>query len=153
MRFEHLPVGAFFTMYDEADSTLCVKESKDSSSKGYGTYRYAGSTQPHAPYLMRHDCDVTPRSDAIVIRRDTTSGDLVAFMPDAEANPGMLVCYAHVGQHSEACREYYYSTKPVPYDLPEVQQLTRELVSMGYAVHLVKRQPSWRVSARRASIA
>jgi hypothetical protein len=63
----------------------------------------------------------------------------------------MIVCYAHVGQHSEASYAYYGygSTKAVSYDEPEVRELTRELVSIGYAVHLVKRMPSWRLLAKR----
>ena len=35
----------------------------------------------------------------------------VAFFPHALANPGFLVNYAHVGQHSEASLGYYQQTK------------------------------------------
>lgn len=32
----------------------------------------------------------------------------VLFLPEYSANLGNIVCYAHVGQHSEACMGYYW---------------------------------------------
>jgi hypothetical protein len=148
IRFSNLPVGAYFSISDAADSTLCVKESNASSYRGYGQYRFADYRNP-MPYLIADWCDVCPRDDLVIIRRDRETGTLVAFMPEASANPGMIVCYAHIGQHGEACRDYMLGCKTVGYDLPEVQELVKELVTVGYGVRLVKRMPSWRVLARR----
>jgi len=149
-QFSDIPVGAYFTLFPHhADSSLFVKKSSGSSSRGYGTYWFANDPVARVPYLIAHWCDVTPRSDTVIIRRDCETGDPVAFVPEGEANPGMLVCYAHVGQHSEACRAYYASTKPAHYYDADVVRLVSELVSVGYAVHLVKRLPSWRVLAKR----
>ena len=36
--------------------------------------------------------------------------DVIAFMPELKANYGKIVCYAHMGQHSEADLEYYQNT-------------------------------------------
>jgi hypothetical protein len=33
-------------------------------------------------------------------------GEVLAIFPTLEANPGRFVCYAHVGQHSEASCDY-----------------------------------------------
>jgi hypothetical protein len=37
--------------------------------------------------------------------------EAVLFLPDMPANKYNIVCYAHVGQHSEACMEYYRETR------------------------------------------
>lgn len=53
-----------------------------------------------------------------VIYRKTNDGEVIAFMPELPANYGKIVCYAHIGQHSEATLEYYQSTrsaKPAEY--------------------------------------
>lgn len=150
-QFRDIPVGAFFSLYAAADSTLCEKVSKDASQSGYGTYRYAGNTRPHPPYMIAHDVTVIPRSDTVIIRRDAQTGDAIAFMPEGDANPGMVVSYMHIGQHSEASHDYYRSTKVAQYADADVRELVRELVSVGYAVHLVKRMPSWRVLAKARS--
>jgi len=148
-QFSDIPVGAYFTLFPHVDSSLCVKLSNGSSAQGYGAYRFVNDPVAWVPYLIAHWCDVTPRSDTVIIRRDRDTGAPIAFVPEGEANPGMLICYAHVGQHSEACRAYYASTKPAHYYDADVEALVRELVSVGYAVHLVKRLPSWRVLAKR----
>lgn len=38
-------------------------------------------------------------------------GDVVAVLPDLPANDYRWVCYAHVGQHSECSRKWYYRTR------------------------------------------
>ena len=37
--------------------------------------------------------------------------EIVAFLPELKANYGNIVCYAHVGQHSEASYDYYIESK------------------------------------------
>ncbi len=57
---------------------------------------------------------MTPRKLRVTFRIDR-NGDpatLTAVLPDLPANPGRDVCYAHVGQHSECSRDWYYSTRP-----------------------------------------
>jgi hypothetical protein len=39
------------------------------------------------------------------------NGNAILFFPECEANPGNMVCYAHTGQHSEACLAYYWQCK------------------------------------------
>ena len=39
------------------------------------------------------------------------NGEIVAFLPELKANHGNIVCYAHVGQHSEASYDYYMESK------------------------------------------
>lgn len=38
-------------------------------------------------------------------------GNAVLFFPEYAANLGNIVCYAHIGQHSEAALEYYRQCK------------------------------------------
>ncbi len=37
----------------------------------------------------------------------TKTGSALLFFPAYSANRGNIVCYAHMGQHSEACMGYY----------------------------------------------
>jgi hypothetical protein len=34
------------------------------------------------------------------------TGEVTAILQDCPANPGRVVCYAHIGQHGEASREW-----------------------------------------------
>ena len=58
-KFRDLPVGAYFTFFDNSDGTLCVKVSKTSSYNSYGTYRFADYRNP-MPYLIADWFEVTP---------------------------------------------------------------------------------------------
>lgn len=46
-----------------------------------------------------------------VIFRKTKGGEIIAFFPETEANHGNIMSYMHIGQHSEASLEYYWTTK------------------------------------------
>lgn len=63
----------------------------------------------------------------VIFRKDKT-GELTAFLPALPASPGMVVCYAHVGQHSEASEEYMRECKGVGED--EYSELLAELRSI-----------------------
>lgn len=58
--------------------------------------------------------------------------DVIAFFPDEEANYGKILCYEHMGQHSEADILYYkYETKKATPE--EYADLYRELTELvGY---------------------
>lgn len=45
---------------------------------------------------------------------------VMLFLPDMPANSGNIVCYAHVGQHSEASMTYYRETQRI-YKAPTKQ--------------------------------
>lgn len=42
-----------------------------------------------------------------VFRKDRHCGDVIAFLPDMEANEGNIMSYGHNGQHGEATYSYY----------------------------------------------
>ena len=58
-------------------------------------------------------------------------------MPDSEANPGHILCYAHIGQHSEASMGYYRSGRLARPE--EYRDLKVELERIGYDVQVAKR--------------
>lgn len=65
--------------------------------------------------------------------------EVIAFFPGAPANPGYIMCYAHCGQHNEACEEFYLKScrnvTPSQYE-----PLKRELERLfGYRLKVVKR--------------
>lgn len=80
-------------------------------------------------------------ADRVVLRKDKEDGSIVAFLPDATANLGRVMCYAHIGQHSEASLDYYrLNTTPLtPEDYSAGDAMVRELTSIGYEVRLVRR--------------
>lgn len=47
----------------------------------------------------------------VIFRKDKQDGIITAFLPELTANRGNILCYQHIGQHSEACLEYYWSTE------------------------------------------
>lgn len=85
--------------------------------------------------------------------RYTNKWDVVAFMPEIRANYGKILCYAHIGQHSEADYLYYYNTVKAAPD--EYEDLLKELQSIYNDVQLVVRQricykdlqKAWKISA------
>lgn len=66
-------------------------------------------------------------------------GEPIAFFPGEPANQGCIQCYAHLGQHGEACEEFYRDScrncTPEQY-VP----LKKELENcFGYKLKIVKR--------------
>lgn len=90
-------------------------------------------------------------ADTIILRRFTTDGkELIALIPDAEANRGMVMSYMHVGQHSEASYPGILDiTQPANPRDEDAVSLIVELSRIGYEVQLRRRMPSWR--KRRAA--
>lgn len=80
--------------------------------------------------------------DRIVFRKYWNKYDKkwtpIAFMPDANVNPGNVMCYEHCGQHAEASLEYYWSTKPCDEEL--YAPLLKEMVdNFDYRPKIMKK--------------
>lgn len=73
-----------------------------------------------------------------VIFRKEKDGEIVAFFPELKANYGRMVCYAHIGQHSEADIEYYHTTKKALDS--EFKPLLNELKSIYNDCELIVKQ-------------
>jgi antitoxin component YwqK of YwqJK toxin-antitoxin module len=65
----------------------------------------------------------------VIFRKDKKANEIMAFFPETMQH-GMLDCYAHIGQHSTADIQYYWSTKPA--GETEYKKLHQELISIGY---------------------
>lgn len=68
--------------------------------------------------------------------------ELIAFILDdkghiVDANPGHIVCYAHIGQHSEASYDYYRKGRHATPQ--EYADLKAELEAIGYEITVGKR--------------
>ena len=79
--------------------------------------------------------------DRVVFRVDPKDGEVIAFLPDAPANRTRVVCYTHIGQHSEASQDYYSTTKRATPE--QYQGLMNELNEMGYKVKPYAKMPRW----------
>lgn len=80
----------------------------------------------------------------VILRRwpKSEGGTVDAMLLDVDANRGRVVCYAHVGQHSEGDYAAVMSrTRPVAADDPDAVALLSELRSIGYNLRVVKRWP------------
>ena len=68
-------------------------------------------------------------------------GDVTAVFPELEASPGMMTCYAHIGQHS-SCSLGWYREKTRPAKPEEYKDLASELRRIGYDLKIRQRRPS-----------
>ena len=46
----------------------------------------------------------------VLFRKDKNTKEIVAFLPECPVNYGNILCYMHIGQHSEATLQYYWDT-------------------------------------------
>lgn len=87
---------------------------------------------------------MTREGDRVILRRcKSLPQNIIAFLPDAPANPGMILSYEHVGQHGEACEEFYRrETTPLKGALPyDALALLAELrLRYGPALRVVSRR-------------
>lgn len=79
-----------------------------------------------------------------VIFRKVKSGDdkgtIEAFFPYAISDTkGNVTCYAHIGQHSGACWDYFLF-KTAPANENEYSELKSELESIGYNLNIIKKR-------------
>ena len=56
-------------------------------------------------------------------------GHPILFFPEASANAGRIVCYVHMGQHSEADMTYYWGLKNIPVKDAARWQEANDLIS------------------------
>jgi len=68
-------------------------------------------------------------------------GNVTAVFPEMEGSPGMMTCYAHVGQHS-SCSLGWMREKTRPAKPEEYKNLANELRSIGYDLVIKQRRPS-----------
>ena len=72
-------------------------------------------------------------------RHPDGESEIIAFFPGAPANPGNIMCYAHNGQHGEACEEFY-AMRCKNCSKAQYVDLKKELESLfGYRLKIVKR--------------
>ena len=78
-----------------------------------------------------------------VDRAGDFKGTVTAVFPCMEGSPGLMTCYAHVGQHS-SCSLGWMLQKTRPARPEEYGALATELRSLGYKLDIRKRSPSCR---------
>lgn len=82
------------------------------------------------------------KTKTVVIFRAEKSGshrgDVTAVFPElVEDDLGLVRCYAHLGQHGAASRQWYYTTRPAK--PAEYRELAKELRAIGYHLDIRKR--------------
>lgn len=76
------------------------------------------------------------RESVNVCFRKFDDGDVIAFIGGYECNPGWIMSYMHIGQHSEASIEFMEVLNLCTPD--EFKALLDELESIGYDVTVVE---------------
>ena len=77
------------------------------------------------------------KHNSITIKIENETDDAIAFIHNEPAKYGFTLCYAHVGQHSEAQDTYmrYDCRYPQsPQDVIKAYELVKELESIGYII-------------------
>jgi len=89
---------------------------------------------------MKKDKEKTKVIFKVAHYPDGGPDEVLAFFPGAEANRGFIQGYAHVGQHSEASYDFYYSRCRPCRSPREYRALKHELEdNFGYNFKVVKR--------------
>lgn len=79
--------------------------------------------------------DYYPGDTAHVLFRVDETGDVTAVFPFEEGSPGMMTCYAHVGQHSSCSIDWVAETRAATED--EYAQLKLELERAPFTYKLI----------------
>lgn len=88
---------------------------------------------------MKKDKEVTKVIFKMARYSDCSGKEVLAFFPGASANPGNVMCYAHVGQHGEASYDFYLKNCR-PCSEKEYRPLKKELENLfGYRFKIMKR--------------
>ena len=78
-----------------------------------------------------------------VIFRKNKDGETIAFFPEFHVQYGNIMSYVHIGQHSEASLDFYYST--VKANVQEYESLFNELKTIyGDCVLVVKQKLNYK---------
>ncbi len=68
-------------------------------------------------------------------------GDVTAVFPTLDEGQGTMRCYAHIGQHSGCCLEWYWSTRPArPAEYASLLAELRDIYERDGDVKLVVRK-------------
>lgn len=67
----------------------------------------------------------------VIFRKDKKTNEVIAFFPETYKN-GMVDCYTHIGQHSQASIEYYWGNTKRINSSEEYLPLWEELNRIGY---------------------
>lgn len=99
--------------------------------------------------MFVQDTDDTP----VIFRADRKDGSITAVFPTiagSVGDPSSMSCFAHVGQHSACCLEWYRGTRPAK--PTEYAELKRELESApyGYLLKICRRITPQHCEALRA---
>lgn len=73
---------------------------------------------------------VTPVIFVIGRSKRAAEYGVTAVFPCKDEDNGCMTCYAHIGQHSSCCYEWYFEQRKAKPE--EYADLLRELVSIGY---------------------
>ena len=78
-----------------------------------------------------------------VIFRKDGEGNIIAFLPELRVNHGNIMSYMHIGQHSEASLDFYYSTAKA--NVQEYESLFNELkIIYGDCVLVAKQKLNYK---------
>ena len=88
---------------------------------------------------VKKDKEVTKVIFKMARYSDGSGKEVLAFFPGASANPGNVMCYAHVGQHGEASYDFFLKNCR-PCSEKEYRPLKKELENLfGYRFKIMKR--------------
>lgn len=122
------------SLLDYADSLRYRKPRNANGSRARMFHAYLtrqarklDESEPLTPVLFRAD------------KRGQFKDSVTAVFPTLPGAPGMLMCYAHIGQHGDCSRDWLRDTRPATPD--EFAALKRELESapFGYNLRVVER--------------
>ena len=88
---------------------------------------------------VKKDKEVTKVIFKMARYSDGSGEEVLAFFPGASANPGNVMCYAHVGQHVEASYDFFLKNCR-PCSEKDYRPLKKELENLfGYRFKIMKR--------------
>jgi len=87
----------------------------------------------------------------VVLRR--FCGEVIALFPDIDEGRGQCMSYMRIGQHGAASRNLPRASRPVDLSEPDAAALMRELIALGYNLHIVKRMTRQKPQQYRTSAA
>lgn len=76
--------------------------------------------------------------DRVIFRKWKDNNDIIAILPDSDANVGRVMMYEHIGQHGEGNYQAVL-TRTTLAKPEEYQDLLEELKGIGYKPRVLKR--------------